>query len=196
MARRNEERRRALVDAAIEVLAREGARGLTFRAVDGEAAVPAGTASNYFANRDDLLTQAGARVYERLQPDEETIERQRTAGRDRETYVELMRELVGRVASFRTGYLALLELRLEATRRPELRKVLTERVRADVDANVAYHEASGLPGDATAVKLLMLALNWLIVEQLTLPEVFGEEERDALVAAAVERIVGAAASSA
>ncbi|MFJ7166435.1 TetR/AcrR family transcriptional regulator [Streptomyces globosus] len=195
MARRNEERRRALVDAAIEVLAREGARGLTFRAVDGEAAVPAGTASNYFANRDDLLTQAGARVYERLQPDEETIERQRTAGRDRETYVELMRELVGRVASFRTGYLALLELRLEATRRPELRKVLTERVRADVDANVAYHEASGLPGDATAVKLLMLALNWLIVEQLTLPEVFGEEERDALVAAAVERIVGAAASS-
>ncbi|MHC6630624.1 TetR/AcrR family transcriptional regulator [Streptomyces globosus] len=195
MARRNEERRRALVDAAIEVLAREGARGLTFRAVDGEAAVPTGTASNYFANRDDLLTQAGARVYERLQPDEETIERQRTAGRDRETYVELMRELVGRVASFRTGYLALLELRLEATRRPELRKVLTERVRADVDANVAYHEASGLPGDATAVKLLMLALNWLIVEQLTLPEVFGEEERDALVAAAVERIVGAAASS-
>ncbi|WP_284581894.1 TetR/AcrR family transcriptional regulator [Streptomyces sp. 2P-4] len=195
MARRNEERRRALVDAAIEVLAREGARGLTFRAVDGEAAVPAGTASNYFANRDDLLTQAGARVYERLQPDEETIERQRTAGRDRETYVELMRELVGRVASFRTGYLALLELRLEATRRPELRKVLTERVRTDVDANVAYHEASGLPGDATAVKLLMLALNWLIVEQLTLPEVFGEEERDALVAAAVERIVGAAASS-
>ncbi|MFJ7263845.1 TetR/AcrR family transcriptional regulator [Streptomyces globosus] len=195
MARRNEERRRALVDAAIEVLAREGARGLTFRAVDGEAAVPAGTASNYFANRDDLLTQAGARVYERLQPDEETIERQRTAGRDRETYVELMRELVGRVASFRTGYLALLELRLEATRRPELRKVLTERVRADVDANVAYHEASGLPGDATAVKLLMLALNWLIVEQLTLPEVFGEEERDALVAAAVERIVAAAASS-
>ncbi|MFJ2821669.1 TetR/AcrR family transcriptional regulator [Streptomyces toxytricini] len=196
MARRNEERRRALVDAAIEVLAREGARGLTFRAVDGEAAVPAGTASNYFANRDDLLTQAGARVYERLQPDEETIERQRTAGRDRETYVELMRELVGRVASFRTGYLALLELRLEATRRPELRKVLTERVRADVDANVAYHEASGLPGDATAVKLLMLALNWLIVEQLTLPDVFGEEERDALVAAAVERIVGAASSSA
>ncbi|MEU3280389.1 TetR/AcrR family transcriptional regulator [Streptomyces antibioticus] len=189
MVRRNAERRAALVDAAIEVLAREGARGLTFRAVDTEAAVPNGTASNYFANRDDLLTQAGARVYERLQPDEATIERQRTAGRDRETYVELMRELVGRVSSFRTGYLALLELRLEATRRPELRRVLTERVRADVDANVAYHEASGLPGDATAVKLLILTLNWLIVEQLTLPDVFDETEREELVRAAVERIV-------
>ncbi|OPF78129.1 TetR family transcriptional regulator [Streptomyces antioxidans] len=191
MVRRNDQRRTALVDAAIEVLAREGARGLTFRAVDAEAAVPAGTASNYFGSRDDVLTQAGARVYERLQPDEATVARQRAAGRDRETYAELMRELVSRVAAFRTGYLALLELRLEATRRPGLRKVLTERVRADVEANVAYHEESGLPGGATAVKLLMLALNWLIVEQLTLPEVFTEAERDQLVAAAVERIVTA-----
>ncbi|GAA3266391.1 TetR/AcrR family transcriptional regulator [Streptomyces lavendulae] len=191
MVRRNDQRRTALVDAAIEVLAKEGARGLTFRAVDNEAAVPIGTASNYFRNREELLTQAGARVYERLQPDEETIARQQTAGRDRETYVTLMRELVGRVASFRTGYLALLELRLEATRRPELREILTARVRADVDTNVSYHEASGLPGDAMAVKLLFLTLNWLIVEQLTLPDVFSEAERDELVAAAVERIVGA-----
>ncbi|WPO74741.1 TetR/AcrR family transcriptional regulator [Streptomyces sp. KN37] len=189
MVRRNDERRAALVDAAIEVLAREGARGLTFRAVDAEAGVPTGTASNYFGNRDDLLTQAGARVYERLRPSEEEVERQRTAEPDKETYKTLMREVVGRVSGFRTGYLALLELRLEATRRPDLRAVLTERVRADLDANVAYHEGSGLPGDATAVRLLYLAFNWLIVEQLTLPGVLSEAERDALVDAAVERIV-------
>jgi hypothetical protein len=100
-----------------------------------------------------------------------------------------MRELVGRLPSFRTGYLALLELRLEATRRPGLHAVLTERVRADLDAGVAHHEASGLPGDAMAVRLLYLALSWLIVEQLTLPDVLTETERDELVAAAVERIV-------
>ncbi|MEW1550576.1 TetR/AcrR family transcriptional regulator [Streptomyces tsukubensis] len=192
MVRRNDERRAALVDAAIEVLAREGARGLTFRAVDTEAGVPNGTASNYFANRDDLLTQAGARVYERYQPDEATVARTETARRDRETYAQLMRELVDRVASFRTGYLALLELRLEAVRRPELRKVLTDRIRADAEANVAYHEQSGLPGDATAVRLLMLTLNWLIFEQLTLPDLYSQEERDALVTAAVDRIVGGA----
>ncbi|MEU5683067.1 TetR/AcrR family transcriptional regulator [Streptomyces venezuelae] len=189
MVRRNDGRRAALVDAAIEVLAREGARGLTFRAVDTEAGVPTGTASNYFGNRDDLLTQAGARVYERLTPDQAEVERQRTATPDKETYVQLMREVVGRVSGFRTGYLALLELRLEATRRPELRAVLTERVRADLEANLSYHEASGLPGDATAVKLLYLAFNWLIVEQLTLPDFLSDAERDALVAAAVERVV-------
>lgn len=189
MVRRNAERRAALVDAAIEVLAKEGARGLTFRAVDVEAGVPTGTASNYFASRDELLTQAGARVYERLQPDEALIARQRASTPDKEAYTVLMREVVGRVSAFRTGYLALLELRLEATRRPELRSVLTERVRADVAANVAYHEQSGLPGDATAVRLLYLAFNWLIVEQLTLPGVFSEAEREHLVTAAVERIV-------
>ncbi|ARQ69639.1 TetR/AcrR family transcriptional regulator [Streptomyces marincola] len=189
MVRRNDERRAALLDAAIEVLAQEGARGLTFRAVDTGAGVPKGTASNYFANRDELFTQVGERFYERLQPDEAAMARMRDAPRDRDTYVTLMRELVGRVSAFRTGYLALLELRLEATRRPRLREVLTARVRADADANVAYHEASGLPGDATAVRLLMLTLNWLILEQLTLPDLFSEDERERLVQAAVERIV-------
>ncbi|MFJ7204189.1 TetR/AcrR family transcriptional regulator [Streptomyces sp. NPDC098789] len=189
MARRNDERRAALVDAAIEVLAAEGARGLTFRAVDVAAGVPNGTASNYFANRDDLLTQAGARVYERLQPDEAAVARLREGATDREAYAVLMHELIGRINAFRAGYLALLELRLEATRRPELRAVLTERVRADVDANVAYHRESGLTGDATAVKLLYLAFNWLIVEQLTLPGVFSEAERERLIDAAIERIV-------
>ncbi|XRQ02750.1 TetR/AcrR family transcriptional regulator [Actinomadura welshii] len=185
--RRNTERRAALVDAAIEVLAREGARGLTFRAVDSEADVPTGTASNYFANRDDLFMQVGGRVYERLQPDAATMAGGFEGPRDLAKVTELLRAAVGRISDFRTGYLALLELRLEATRRPELRAVLTERVRADVEANIAYHLDAGLPGDAASVRLLYLALNWLIVEHLTLPGVFTDEEVQELVATAVER---------
>ncbi|MEV7009707.1 TetR family transcriptional regulator [Streptosporangium sp. NPDC051022] len=187
--RQNQARRAALLDAAIDVLAREGARGLTFRAVDVQAGVPGGTASNYFANRDDLLTQAGARIYERLEPDAVTLARSLEGPRDRERVAQLMHDLVGRITTYRTGYLALLELRLEATRRPGLRAVLTPRIRADVDANVNYHLSSGLPGDATAVKLLYMAVNWLIVERLTLPDVFGDEELHDLVERAVERLV-------
>ncbi|MFC4111834.1 TetR/AcrR family transcriptional regulator [Nonomuraea zeae] len=189
MVRQNVARRAALVDAAIEVLARDGARGLTFRAVDAQAAVPTGTASNYFASRDDLLTQAGGRIYERLQPDEAMIAASLGGPRDRDRVAELMREMVDRVSSFRSGYLALLELRLEATRREDLRAVLTERIRADVDANVRHHLDSGLPGDATTVVLLYLAMNWLVVERLTLPGVFGEEEARQLVTSAVERLL-------
>ncbi|WP_040802606.1 TetR/AcrR family transcriptional regulator [Nocardia concava] len=189
MARTNPERRNALIDAAIEVLARDGARGLTFRAVDKEAGVPAGTASNYFPNRDELLLQAGHRYYERLQPSTETMDHLFTGPRTRETIAELMRETVGRVTDFRTGYLALLELRLEAARRPELQAVLTERVRADIDFNVRNHLDAGLPGDADSVLLLYLALNWLIVERLTLPGIFTEEEAGRLIRVAVDRAI-------
>jgi len=187
--RQNPARRAALLDGAIEVLARDGARGLTQRAVDKEAAVPIGTASNYFRNRDDLLVQAGARVYERLRPEDDALTEMFDQARDVGSYGAMLRGSVTRIAAFRSGYLALLELRLEATRRPELRTLLTERVRADIDENVARHEAAGLPGGATAVLLMYLAMNWLVVEQLTLPDVFTDAERESLVTAAVERIV-------
>ncbi|GAA2222219.1 TetR/AcrR family transcriptional regulator [Streptomyces amakusaensis] len=187
--RQNLARRAALVDAAIEVLARDGARGLTFRAVDTESAVPKGTASNYFANRDDLLNQAGARIYERMRPDPDTIAAMNEGPADRERTARLVREVVERVSTFRTGYLALLELRLEATRRPALRTLLTERVRADLEANVEGHLAAGLPGDADAVRMIYLAANWLVVERLTLPEVFPEDSATELITALVERLL-------
>ncbi|MEU1897546.1 TetR family transcriptional regulator [Nocardiopsis dassonvillei] len=187
--RQNPARRAALLDAAIEVLAREGARGLTFRAVDTEAAVPNGTASNYFSNRDDLLTQVGHRFYERLDPDNNVIAAAQAGPRDRDRVAELMHEMVGRLTDFPSGYLALLELRLEATRRPELRQLLTERVRADLDANIAFHTESGMPGDASTVVLLYLALNWLILERLTLPDLFSQDRFHDLVTDVVEHIV-------
>jgi AcrR family transcriptional regulator len=177
-----------LLDASIDVLAREGARGLTFRAVDQQAGVPAGTASNYFANRDDILMQSGERVYERL-VDETVMADGLTGARDRARVTELMHELVDRVAAFPTGFLALLELRLEATRRPELREVLTTRIRADVQFNVDYHEKTGLPGDGTMVVLLWLALNWLIMERLTLPDLLTDHQRRDLVTALVDRLL-------
>ncbi|NEE03398.1 TetR/AcrR family transcriptional regulator [Phytoactinopolyspora halotolerans] len=188
--RTNLQRRHALLDAAIEVLARDGARGLTFRAVDREASVPGGTASNYFANRDELLTQVVDRFYERLQPDEAIMAELGHGPRTRETITRLLTETVDRVATFRSGFLALLELRLEATRRPRLQAVLTERVRADLSFNVRNHLDSGLPGDETSVRLLYLALNWLILERLTLPELFTDTHNHQLIAAAVDRTIG------
>lgn len=187
--RQNPERRTALIDAAIEVLATQGARGLTFRAVDKEAGVPIGTASNYFPNRDGLLTQAGRRVFERLDPGAAAVGEALSLPRTRESVARLMRDLVGRVTAFRSGYLAMLELRLEATRRPGLNAVLTEQIRANLEDNVAFHLRSGMPGDADTVELLYLAINWLIVERLTLPDLFDDARADALISAAVNHIV-------
>src|SRR5690606_41993673 len=61
----NRVRRDRLSDAAIEVLASQGGRGLTHRTVDRTAGLPEGTAKNYFPTRDGLLQAAAERCVER-----------------------------------------------------------------------------------------------------------------------------------
>ena len=48
-------RREELLDAAISVLGQSGIHGLTHRAVDAAAGLPAGSTSNHFRTRDALL---------------------------------------------------------------------------------------------------------------------------------------------
>ncbi len=167
----NPERRAALVDAGVEVLAREGARGLTFRAVDTEAGVPVGTASNYFTGRDDLLRQIDVRLHERLAPDPEKLADLMTRPKDRLLVAAFMHDLMTRATRDRTGYLALLEMRLEATRRPELRASFTESVRGDLEYGMRFHREAGLPGGDETVAVLYLAMLGLLLEHLTLPDV-------------------------
>jgi DNA-binding transcriptional regulator YbjK len=183
----NPARRTALLDAAIEVLARDGARGLTFRAVDAQAAVPTGTASNYFANRDDLIHQVSRQIHQRTAPDPTEVRERMKAPRSRELVTELMAWVNRRVTRERTSYLALLELRLEATRRPELRASLTQTIRETLEADVRFHLESGLPGDRTAVMLLYLAMTGLLLERLTLPDVVPADQVDGLIAELVNR---------
>jgi DNA-binding transcriptional regulator YbjK len=185
----NPGRRTALLDAAIEVLAAEGARGLTFRTVDAQAEVPVGTASNYFAGRDELLAQVGAHLYLRFAPEPEELAQATSGPATLEQLIMIMQRMVDRLIDRRSVYLALLELRLEATRRPALQEMLTRRVRDDLDFNLSNHAQSGLPGDRNTVILLYLALAGLIIEQLTLPGVLAPEGS---VADLVARIVRSA----
>ncbi|PBC55088.1 TetR/AcrR family transcriptional regulator [Rhodococcus sp. ACPA1] len=185
----NPERRAALVNAAIEVLAREGARGLTFRAVDVEASVPKGTASNYFASRDDLFDQVGKRIHERMGPDPSVVEESGRKPQNLELAIEYMQGLFGRITRDRTGYLALQELRLEAVRRPELRTTLTRTISENLERDIGFHLESGLPGDRSTVLMLYLAMNALIVEHLTLPGVLDGVDTERLVADLVTRAV-------
>ena len=59
-----EGRRRILCDAAIQILAEEGAKGLTHRKVERRAGLPDGTTSSYFRTRSALLRAAAERVAE------------------------------------------------------------------------------------------------------------------------------------
>ncbi|MDY0813117.1 TetR/AcrR family transcriptional regulator [Kitasatospora purpeofusca] len=112
-----------IADAAIALIAERGLRGLTHRAVDEEAALPAGSTSNLARTRAALLDLALARIVER-----ETEGSPVTAGvlpdgpAARELLVQGGADLLHRaLTGGRTLTLARLELALEATRRPELR---------------------------------------------------------------------------
>ncbi|GGY02350.1 TetR/AcrR family transcriptional regulator [Streptomyces tanashiensis] len=186
---RNPERRTALLDAAIEVLADEGARGLTFRAVDARAGVPTGTSSNYFPDRDQLLSQVGDRIFVRLTPDPDDAAAAMRHAPSRELVLDLMRWIARRLAAERTCYLGLFELRLEAVRRPELRTQLTKVLRSDLDANVQGHLDAGMPGDADTVRLLYFALTGLLLDHFTVPGILGDRDLDDMIETVVARIV-------
>lgn len=55
-------RRDQAIGAALEVLARHGARGFTHREIDRHLDWPEGSTSNYFGRRNDLLAAVGARI--------------------------------------------------------------------------------------------------------------------------------------
>jgi AcrR family transcriptional regulator len=186
---RNQARRNALLDAAIAVLAADGARGLTFRRIDDQSGVPTGTATNYFADRDELLRQVGERIFTRLQPDPARLAGIMAAPPSPDQELALMHDLMARVAADRIGYLAFLELRLEATRRPELRAALAATVRADLDAGITFHIDAGLPGGRSTVQVLYLAMTGLILQALTVPEVLPPDSVESLTETIVRTVV-------
>jgi DNA-binding transcriptional regulator YbjK len=58
------DRRTEILDAALHVLAEQGMRGLTHRAVDTAAAIPQGSASYWFRSRSALVTGCVERLVE------------------------------------------------------------------------------------------------------------------------------------
>jgi AcrR family transcriptional regulator len=164
---KNPERRNLLADAGLRVLAESGARGLTHRAVDAEAGVPTGTASNYFRSRDALLGALGERIFERFAPDPAVVERLSARPPGRELFVDYLRYILERTTAHPELTRALIELRLEAARRPGLAEILGATLRGGYRDDVAFHATTGLPGGALEIALLHYALDGLLLDMLT-----------------------------
>lgn len=185
---RNPDRRRQLVDAGLRVLAVSGARGLTHRAVDTQAAVPVGTASNYFRSRDALLGALGERIMERFAPDPVVLAELDARPASRELFVDYLRYLVERTTREPELTRALVELRLEAVRRPGLAAILGDTLRRGYRDDVAFHAATGLAGGPFEIALLHYALDGLLLDLLTV-SIGADADPDEVVAAFVDRLV-------
>lgn len=166
---RNAERRTLLADAAVRVLAQQGSRGLTHRAIDTEAEVPRGTASNYFASRDEVIDAILLRIGERLQPDPDIHADLAQRPPSVELFTEYLRDIVHRLTDDRDAAIALFELRLEATRRPHVAEALTAWRRAGLQADIEFNEKMGLPGQPADITLFHYALDGLLLDQITVP---------------------------
>ena len=185
---RNSIRRTELADAAISVLAGKGSRGLTHRAVDLASGSPAGTTSNYFKSRAELVGGLADRIIERLSPDPETLRELNRPRPDRDSFAAHLRDIVRRLLADPEVTLAWFELRLEASRSPEmatlLDRVLTEAFLADV----AYNAAAGLPGGRREIALFHYAIDGLVLDRLTVP-IDPQTDTDAVVEALVEGLL-------
>ncbi len=184
----NPERRRALSDAGLRVLAAQGARGLTHRAVDTEAGVPSGTASNYFRSRDTLFGALAERIMERFAPDETVLAGLAARPPGRELFADYLRYIVERTTREPDLTRALIELRLESARRPGLAAILGRTLRDGYRADVAFHATTGLPGGAFEIALLHYAMDGLLLDMLT-TSIDADATTDEIVTAFVERLV-------
>ncbi|MFG1874327.1 TetR/AcrR family transcriptional regulator [Sphaerisporangium sp. NPDC049003] len=139
----NPARRQALTDAAIDLLAASGVHGVTHRAVEKEAGLPAGTASNYFRSREALLVAAAERVVElHLADMDQAAGHQPAGGAD---LVEMLTEsLLSAATTLRHRYLAIFELQLEAVRRPALAAALAGLQEVAVRVTAGHHDQLGL----------------------------------------------------
>jgi AcrR family transcriptional regulator len=144
----NEPRRRALADAAIALLASAGVHGVTHRSVERAAGLPAGTASNYFRDREALLVAAAERVVELHHADLDTAAATAppppatpSTADTAQRVADLLAESLWHAATtHRDRYLAVFELRLESRRRPALAAALARLVEGS-HAAVARHHA-------------------------------------------------------
>ncbi|MCO8275993.1 TetR family transcriptional regulator [Actinoplanes sp. TRM 88003] len=185
---RNPERRRLLADAGLRVLAESGARGLTHRAVDTEAGVPTGTASNYFRSRDALLGALGERIFERFAPDPAVVARMSGRPPGRELFVDYLRYILERTTAHPELTRALIELRLEAARRPELAEILGTTLRTGYREDVAFHATTGLPGGPLEIALLHYAMDGLLLDLLT-TSINADVTPDQALTAFIDRLV-------
>ena len=159
-------RRDALLDAAIRLLARQGARAVTHRAVAEEAGTTHGAPRYYFATRSQLLDAA----LERLAADQVArIEALLDTPRNGNRVDFLVHALGGNAAGDHDETIARFELFLEAARRPQLRDAI--RAWGDAHRRLLSIElkAAGSANAHTDADLLLNLLNGLFLAQLATP---------------------------
>jgi DNA-binding transcriptional regulator YbjK len=181
-------RRRAIVEAALRLLGREGSGAITHRAVAAEADVPLAATTYYFATKDELVVDAFAlAMTEDVASLGAATADEASAARDVSAAAEWLTSLLlADVEADRAYQLVLLELEIEAARRPELSALSRAWTDAYVRAVAPVLERLGSPEPERDAWIVVTALEGMSLDLLAT----GASDREA-VGAAVERLLGA-----
>lgn len=160
------DRRRLIARAALHVLATAGGRGLTHRAVDVAAGVPAGSTSYYFRTRAALMA---ACLDDLVEQDEAELDLMRplvTAG-DAHVLAEAVADVVCHwLTAGRERHLARYELSLESLRRPEVAEVLRTGGRALRLRVAEVLSGLGAPDAAERADWLVACLDGIVFDRV------------------------------
>lgn len=165
----NPQRRADLSAAAMRVLAEEGSRGLTHRAVDAAAAVPPGTTSRYFRSREALLTAVVEHALAlHLVEIDQADDRSGTMTPEQLTEMLAAAAFAG-LGPDRIRHIAVAELYLESSRRPSLRATMADATRRQLAAITAMFAAAGIHLSASEVVRFVAFVDGLLFMLLTAP---------------------------
>jgi DNA-binding transcriptional regulator YbjK len=164
-----EDRKTVIADAAIALLAAAGAKGLTHRAVDAQAGLPAGSTSFYCRTRHELLTLAllrhAALDMADLQSD---AQRQAQPGWGLNAFVDL---LTYRVTDWlspakRARLVARFELFMIASHEPELAAIVSQQRQHFLHATEAALRQAGVPQAKTLAPMLLVLVDALLLDHV------------------------------
>jgi len=167
------DRRTEILDAALRVLADQGMRGLTHRAVDAAARIASGSTSYYFRSRSALVTGCVDRL---LEMDEAVEIPEVTAAPPAGLVDALVAVAVAMATAGRHRTLARYELSLAAVREPNLRAAMISGGDTIRRLGAQALAAAGVGDPAAAAAELAALLDGLVFTAL----VRGPDEPGAL----------------
>jgi len=165
-SRQRAERRAAIIDAAVQIIATRGLGAVTHRAVAREAKVPLAATTYYFASKEEILREAleslSAAEVERLGKLAEEIAKLGS----REAGGALAKALVPDPDQAPRAWLAQFEIYLEAARNPALRPAVEQRRQAFVRLAETALRAVGAPDPEGRAELGVAGLNGIIFNRI------------------------------
>ena len=185
----NQQRRDQITDAAIEVVARDGLHGLSHREVDKHAGLPRGTTSNYFRSREALVAATIQRIVDlHFALIDELRTRYAQSGA---SVIDLLADVVDEaLARFGGRYVAMFELALESTRKPELRvefdRIADEAMKLTYDA----HRDNSTEPSQRDIEVLNAFYNGVLFTSLVMPQTMGGRSPGEITRIMLETVLG------